>query len=263
MSIFYALLSFLLGTVFASFAGVIAYRCPKGISIIKPNSYCPTCNKPIAYQDNIPILSYLLLRGRCRHCNSKIGFFGFLMELFGGVGFLSVYFMYGSRLEQLFELILLWCLLFLFLIMAAIDYETHNIYNNTLVLFAVLALLLTGYRVAFLHFNVWDHLSGMILGFAFFGAVALIGKLLLKRDALGSGDIYIAGIGGLLLGILPFLLSIFLSTFLGSVIELCKIRYCKVQQEQEIAFAPYLLFGIGVFAIFGKSIVDIFWRVVL
>ena len=263
MRAFCAVLSFLFGTVFASFAGVLAYRCPKRISIIKPNSYCPACNKPIAHRDNIPILSYLLLRGRCRHCDAKIGFSSFLSEAFGGVGFLSVYLMYGSGLEQLFELIVLWCLLFLFLVMAAIDLESHDVYNNTLVIFAVLALLLTGYRIAFHHFNVWNHLAGTVLGFAFFLSVALIGKLLLKRDALGSGDIYIAGIGGLLLGTIPLLLSIFLSTFLGSVIELCKIKCRKAESGQEIAFAPYLLFGIGVFAIFGEAIVDFFWRVVL
>ncbi len=263
MNIFYAVLSFILGTAFASFAGVVAYRCPKKISIIKPNSYCPVCNKPIAPWDNIPMLSYLLLRGRCRHCKAEIGFFSFLSEAMGGIGFLSVYLMYGSRWEQLPEVLLLLCLVFLFLIMAAVDYEGHDVYNSTLILFAVLAILLAGYRIVFCQSEIWEHLGGMTLGFAFFLSVALLGKMVLKRDALGSGDVYIAGIGGLLLGMLQFLLAILISTFLGSVIELWKIKVGKTERSQEIAFAPYLLFGIGLFAIYGEAISEFFWRVVL
>ena len=68
-----AVFAFIFGAVFASFAGVIAFRAPKGISISKPNSYCPSCKKPIKAYDNIPILSYILLKGKCRYCGSKIG----------------------------------------------------------------------------------------------------------------------------------------------------------------------------------------------
>ena len=77
-----AVFSFIFGAIFASFGGVVAYRLPKGQSIVKPDSYCPTCNKSIKPYDNIPIISWLVLGGKCRNCKSRIGVFSLLIEIF-------------------------------------------------------------------------------------------------------------------------------------------------------------------------------------
>ncbi len=258
-----AVVAFCFGSAFASFAGVVAYRCPRKLSLRRPRSYCPACKSPIAPLDNIPILSYLLLKGRCRHCKAKIGFFGFCCEVLGGVGFSAVVRMCERRGARPIEMLLLFGLVFLFLVMAAVDRETHDVYNITLVLFALLTVLLMLEQHAFCPPELWDRLGGTVFGFAFFLSVALIGKSVLKRDALGMGDVWIAGIGGLLLGTFRLLLAILLASFLGSVIELWKIRSGRAERTAELAFAPYLLFGIGLLAVYGQAISDFFWRVVL
>ncbi len=272
---------FVLGACFASFGGVVAYRTPKGISIIKPDSYCPTCKKPIRAIDNIPILSWLFLGGRCRYCKSKIGIFSMLCELFGGIGFLFAYIIYGNSPRTLPICISLCVLVFLFVIMAGIDHETHDVYNITLIIFAVISAAIAAYRVFYLKdSSIWSHLGGAALGLGFFGIIAIVAKFLMKREALGSGDIYIVMIGGLMLGAMQLLLAILVSTLLGSVIELVKLKRLQQAQENpknhnkkhkmqpknpdgEIAFAPYLLLGIAALAIFGDWVMDFYWEVLI
>ena len=258
-----AVFSFIFGAVFASFGGVVAYRLPKGQSIVKPDSYCPACNKSIKPYDNIPIISWLVLGGKCRNCKSRIGVFSLLIEIFGGIGFCGAYLLYGDDLETLPLFIALLFTVFLFLIIAAIDYETHDIYNVTLIIFGVLTLFISLYRILALHESIWSFPCGAALGFGFFGLIALISKLILKRDALGSGDIWLVGIGGLMLGAFPLLIAIVIATLLGSVIELAKIKWGKQERESEIAFGPYLLLGMGFMAIFGDPLLDFYWKVVL
>lgn len=259
----FALFAFVFGAVFASFAGVIAYRAPKGLSIVKPDSYCPKCKRPIKGYDNIPILSWIFLGGKCRYCKSKIGVFSLLMELFGGLGFMLAYLQYGNSYKNLPIFVALMLLVFLFVIMAGIDHETHDIYDVTLIIFAVIAIFITAYRVIVYDANIMDYIGGALLGFGFFGAIKLIARLVLKKDALGTGDIFLVGIGGLITGAFPLLIAIMLSTLLGSIIEIIKIKASKSQRDAEIAFGPYLLLGIGFMAIYGEAIMKFYWEVML
>lgn len=258
-----AVFAFIFGAVFASFGGVVAYRVPKGQSIVKPDSYCPSCRKNIKPYDNIPIISWLILGGKCRSCKTKIGVFSLLCEIFGGIGFCGAYLMYGDTLSTLPIFITLLLTVFLFLVMAAIDYETHDIYNVTLIIFGAVAIFISLYRTIALNESVWSFLGGAALGFGSFGLIALTSKLILKRNALGSGDVWLVGIGGLMLGAFSLLIAILIATLLGSVIELAKIKLGKQDRESEIAFGPYLLLGIGFMAIFGNALLDFYWKVVL
>ncbi len=257
----FSVLTFVLGASFASFAGVMAYRFPKGISLIKPNSYCPCCRKEIKKYDNIPILSWLFLGGKCRYCKSRIGIFSLFIEIFGGLGFMLTYFQYGEGFLTLPLLIALMFLIFLFIIISAIDYETHDIYNVTLVIFLLISIFIAGYRVVVFDSNIWSHIGGAILGFCFFGSVKFISRLILNKDALGSGDVYIVGIGGLMIGAFPLLIAIIIATLFGLIIELIKTK--KGNKDVEVAFAPYLLFGIGLMAIYGDSFMKFYWEKIL
>lgn len=259
----FAIFSFIFGAVFASFAGVIAFRAPKGLSIVKPDSYCPSCKNPIKAYDNIPILSWVILGGKCRNCKSKIGVFSLLMEIFGGLGFMCAYLQYGDSLRNLPMFVALMLLVFLFIVIAGIDQETHDIYDVTLIVFAVIALFIGLYRVFAFGADIWEHVGGAALGFGFFGAIKLIARLVLKKDALGTGDIFLVGIGGFITGAFPLLIAIMLSTLLGSIIEIIKIRTSKTQREAEIAFGPYLLLGIGIMAIYGEAFMKFYWEVLL
>lgn len=263
LRILYAIFSFIFGAVFASFAGVVAYRTPKGISIVKPDSYCPNCKKSINGIDNIPILSWILLGGKCRSCKEKIGVFSLLCEIFGGLGFMFAYLQYGDKTKTLPIFIALMLLVFLFIIIAGIDHETHDIYNITLILYAAIAVFITFYRCAVLKGDIFEYIFGALFGFGFFGAIKLVAKLILKKEALGSGDIYLVGIGGFIVGVLPLLISIIVATLLGSVIEIIKIKTSKTEREAEIAFGPYLLLGLGLMSIFGDTFMRIYWEVLL
>ena len=94
MNIIIGVFLFILGTVLASFIGVVIYRVPNKMSIVKPDSFCPCCKTPIKWYDNIPLLSYLILGGKCRYCKAKIGINSFLLELSGGILFLLAFLMY-------------------------------------------------------------------------------------------------------------------------------------------------------------------------
>lgn len=259
----FAIFTFIFGAVFASFGGVVAFRTPKGQSIVKPDSYCPACKKAIKRYDNIPIISFLILGGRCRYCKERIGVFSLFCEMFGGIGFLFAYLTYGDTVRTLPVMLALFCLVFLFVVMAEIDHESHDVYNVTLLLFGVLAAFVSLYRILLLDASPWDHLGGCALGFLFFLVIGAVAKLLMKREALGSGDVWIVGLGGLLVGAFPLLFAIMLSTLLGSIVELCKIKRNEALRENEIAFAPYLLLGIGAMAIFGDALMNFYWEVLL
>ena len=258
-----AIFSFIFGAVFSSFAGVVAYRAPKGLSIVNPDSYCPSCEKSIKGFDNIPILSWLILGGKCRHCKAKIGVFSLLCEVFGGLGFMFAYLQYGDKTQTLPIFIALMLLVFLFIIIAGIDHETHDVYNITLILYGALAMFITFYRCAVLNGDIWEYIFGALFGFGFFGAIKLVAKLVLKKEALGSGDIYLVGIGGFIVGVLPLLISIIIATLLGSIVEIIKIKTAKAEREAEIAFGPYLLLGLGLMSIFGEMFMKIYWEVLL
>ena len=261
--ILFSILAFACGASLASFAGVVAYRLPQSLSISKPNSYCASCQKPIKIYDNIPIVSWILLKGKCRYCNAKIGIFSFLIEIFGGLGFMFSYLVYGSNSDTLLIFIALILMVFLFIIIAAIDHETHDIYNITLIIFGIIALFISTYKIIVFNKSLWLYIFGAILGFAFFGAIKIISKTILKKDALGSGDVYLVGIAGMMLGAFPLLISIIIATLLGSIVEIIKIKTNKSDVESEIAFAPYLLFGIAIMAIYGDLFMNFYWEVVL
>jgi prepilin signal peptidase PulO-like enzyme (type II secretory pathway) len=169
--------------------------------------------------------------------------------------------MYGDDLKKLPIMIVLMLLVFLFMIIANIDYETHYIYSITLVIFAVFALFITLYKVFMFEVNIWPYIIGAAFGFGFFLLIKVLAKLAMKKDALGSGDVYLVGIAGFLLGIFPLLLAILIATLLGSIIEVTKIKLKKQSRESEIAFGPYLLLGIGILAIYGDAIMDLYWKV--
>ena len=133
----------------------------------------------------------------------------------------------------------------------------------SLIIFGVIALFVALYRIFALNESVWSFLGGAALGFGSFALIALISKLILKREALGRGDVWLVGIGGLMLGAFPLLIAILIAALTGSVIELAKIKFGKQDRESEIAFGPYLLLGIGFMAIFGEALLEFYWKVVL
>lgn len=259
MNIIIGVFLFILGTVLASFIGVVIYRVPNKMSIVKPDSFCPSCKTPIKWYDNIPLLSYLILGGKCRYCKAKIGINSFLLELSGGILFLLAFLMYHLSVELIFvELII--CIL---LVIFGIDFNHKFIYDWSLIIFFVLTCGLLLY-VSLVNKEVpIKNFIGFGVGFFSFLFIKLIAYLITKRDCLGTGDVILMGIGGFLLGWQNWLLSVLVGSVLGSVIELILIKLKKRSKEEEIPFGPYLVIGILFSLLFGEVIINWYLSLVI
>lgn len=259
MNIILAIFSFILGAILASFGGVIIARVPNGESIVKPQSHCSNCNNNLKWYDNIPILSFIILRGKCRYCKSKIGYFYFIIEILGGLSFLLVFLQFKIS----YNTIIGFFISFILLIMAGLDYKTHYVYDLSLIsLFLVSAASYIIPQIINLEFNP-DGLIGLAVGFLGFLLIRIIAKLITKEEALGLGDVYLMGTAGLLLGWQNLLLSVLFGSVIGAIIEVTLIIIKKKNRESEIAFVPYLALGIFLAYLYGNTIIDWYLRMVL
>ena len=194
-----SILIFVLGLAIGSFLNVCIYRLPQGLSIHSPRrSFCPECRTPIRFYDNIPILSYLCLRGRCRHCDTQISRVYPLVELTTGILFLFSLYRFGPTLALLHS-----CLFISLLIpIAWIDARWYIIPNAI-----ILVGLITGTAVTLLialpRHNLdylIDHLIGAVAGGASMALIAVVGTVLFRKKAMGGGDIKLMILIGLFLG---------------------------------------------------------------
>ena len=247
-----SILIFALGLVIGSFLNVCIYRLPqKNLSIHSPRcSFCPECRVPIRFYDNIPVLSYLLLRGHCRYCNAAISRVYPLVELMTGTLFLFSMYQFGPTLALLHS-----CLFISLLIpIAWIDARWYIIPNEI-----ILVGLITGTAATLLiglpHHNP-DYLIGRLIGAVGGGAsmalIAVAGTFLFRKQAMGGGDIKLMILIGLFLGSWPDLLVVIMtSAFAGSLVGLSFIALGKKSGGgSRIPYGPFLVIG---------ALLDLFW----
>lgn len=230
---------FILGLILGSFANVCIYRMPRDLSIVKPNSHCTNCNKFIKWYDNIPILSYIILKGKCRNCGSKISFIYPAIEFICGLLFVSMYFLYG------FSYILFpFCLLvFSLLVITIIDFQFQIIPDEISFFLIILGLLVSSFNVTLgdaIIQRIINSFLGLLAGGGSLLLVAIVGKWIFKKDAMGGGDIKIMAGVGTFIGWDKVLLAIFIACFLGSIVGICLMLFKKIGRRQEIPFGPYL-----------------------
>lgn len=260
MDIVYGVFIFILCTCIGSFLNVVIYRLPNKMSLAKPASHCPKCNTPIKWYDNVPIFSYIILGGKCRHCKEPISPRYLIVELTTGIISTLIYVRFGLTLYTLFGIII-----FLTLIpIAFIDIEHFIIPDSCIII-----LLLTGILGIF--FNDLNYGDGtfsvgyksklislaIIVGFWFI--IFLLEKLF-KRDLMGGGDLKLLGVAGLILGFEQLLLVLGLASILACIFELI-IKAVKKKEEGEeesnlFAFGPYLAFSILIIYLFGINIIE-------
>ncbi|MCX7705235.1 MAG: prepilin peptidase [bacterium] len=244
-------LVFLIGACFGSFANVVIYRLPRNKSIIKPGSYCPKCRRSIQWYDNIPILSYLILRGRCRHCKKTISPRYPIVELTMGILTLLLF--------EKFWTASLYCAFFFYfifilglIIISGIDYETFLV-PDTIVL-TLIPLGILGALVCKNLFISQEHswptltrflysLSGALMGAAIVLFLMMIGKIIWKKEAMGGGDLKLLAAIGSFLGWKGVFLSIFFGSILGTIISLVLIYSKKKNWDDYVPFGPYLAIG--------------------
>ena len=232
---------FLLGISIGSFLNVCIYRMGRQESIIKPASYCPHCKKPIRWYDNIPLLSYVLLKGRCRDCAQKISFRYFLVELLTGLIFLGLYRRFGLSPMAFSYFILVSSLI----VATFVDFE-FRIIPDEISLGGIVVGLILSFLIPSLH-SVPTHLLGLrqsligvLVGGGVLWVLGCVGDFIFKKESMGGGDVKLLAMIGAFLGWKIALLSLPLASLVGSVVGVSiKLR----TKESVIAFGPYLSLG--------------------
>lgn len=225
---------FILGTLWGSFLNLCIYRLPKNISIIFPPSFCPLCSKAIKWYDNIPILSFLILKGRCRNCKEKIKIRYLFVELLTGFMFLYLGGLYGLRGE-----LLIWLFFFSLLILIAfIDLETFLVLDRLIYPGIGLGIVLSIFL-----WKSYDNILSFLLGFSLIFLVGKGFKCLFKTEGMGDGDRWIVGLIGLFLGIKLLISSLLISSLGGILIGGFFITIGKKKRKDYIPYGPYLAFG--------------------
>ncbi|MFP5518671.1 MAG: prepilin peptidase [Bdellovibrionia bacterium] len=240
---FWLVVFFIFGALMGSFANVIIYRMPKGQSIVLPGSHCQSCQKPVRWFDNIPIFSWFILKGKCRHCGAKYSFRYVLVELLTA-GLFALAFHYFGFTWSLLE-----ALLFLFPIVVCIfiDFD-HMILPDEFTLSGIVIGLLGAWLNPSREFM--PALLGVFFGGGFLWALAYLYYVFTKNEGMGGGDIKLLAWIGAVLGweAIPFV--IMSSAITGSIVGLTLAIRSREGLKTAIPFGPYLALG-GVLYLFG------------
>ena len=258
--------AFGLGASIASFLNVVAWRVPRGESIVRPPSHCPKCNAPIRWWQNIPILSWLALRGKCANCRAPISPRYIIVETIGGLLFLAVAWKF---LPVASAVVLLWIWVSLMLVGSVIDFD-HKLLPDFvtvggMVLGVAKALadsaLMLVYGVdrvaAWLMPVAWS-LSGLVFGFGLLMFIRTVGTKAFKREAMGMGDVFLMGAVGALFGPIAVVFTLIVSSVLGSIagLSLVALATTKFGRFLEIPYGPYICGACLVWIFFGPEIVN-------
>jgi len=244
---------FLIGLIFGSFISAITWRIPRGIKILdlKARSICPKCKNEIKWYDNIPLLSFLILGGRCRSCKKKISARYPLIELSTALGFVAISYL-ATGLDGLYS-ILIYLILFVILFsIFVIDFE-HQIIPDDLVYLGMMVSLFAqffGPRPICLGQTI---LANIFAGFLSATLLLLI-HLITKGKGMGLGDVKFAVLGGLIVGLKLSLIWLFLAFLTGAVAGIILILVKKAGLKSKIAFGPFLIIAIPLALIFGDKI---------
>jgi leader peptidase (prepilin peptidase) / N-methyltransferase len=232
------------GLCLGSFLNVCILRLPLDQSLVRPPSTCPRCHHPIAWRDNIPVVSWLLLRGRCRHCRAPISIQYPVIELAVGALWLGAVLRYGVSLHALAG-----ALFGTILLGIAITDARHYLIPDEYTwggLVLGLALSLTGGADGFLR-----AVLGAAAGFALLFAVARLGQWAFREEAMGGGDVKMMAMVGAFLGWKGVLLTVFLGALLGSAIFVP----LSIKKKRLVPFGVFLALGAAVTFVFGDAII--------
>lgn len=240
----------LFGLIIGSFLNVCIYRIAREESIAFPPSHCTNCGYELKPKDLVPVLSYIFLGGKCRSCEEKISIKYPLIEILNAVLYLLIYLKFGFTLS-LFKFCLFVSLL---IVIGVIDFETKYVYNST-VIFGVIA----GSGFAILEWIEtraipWNYIVGAFIGF---GIIYLI---VLLTHGMGEGDIDIALICGLFLGVKGVLVTLFLAIILGGIVATIILILKLKDRKAEIAFGPYLAIAATIACLYSQNLIGFYLR---
>ncbi len=254
--IFWKIFLFLAGSAVGSFLNVIIYRVPRNISIIYPPSHCPQCGNSIRWFDNIPLVSYLLLKGKCRYCKAKISFRYFLVEMVTAFLFLILFSKYHFTLYFFIYLFLSLDLI----IVSFIDWEHYIIPDIFTLTLIPLGLILSFFFPSLYgpgltsSKGLYTSFLGGVAGFFSLLFIGLLGRVLFHKESMGGGDLkLLAGIG-CFTGIKGVFLTIFISSLTGALAGGILLAMKIKKKGEYIPYGPFLSLGALLYILWGEWI---------
>ncbi len=260
-----ALFSFCIGACIASFLNVVIWRIPRGESVCYPPSHCPNCNSYIPWWCNIPILSWIFLRGKCINCKTPISFRYLLIELLGAALFLCAFWRYGLYAP------LAWVWISLMIVGTFIDFDHQLLPDFVTVggmIYGVLLSIVFSAIASFTEFsipNITGHvfyvtplksLIGLAAGFGLLWFVRFIGTVAFKREAMGLGDVFLMGAVGAIFGVEAVVVSLVLSSLIGSIVGFAMVLLAKAKIGgfTAIPYGPFICAGCLSWMFYGPEI---------
>ena len=259
----FGVFAFAMGAAIASFLNVVVWRVPRGESIVSPPSHCPKCNAPITWWQNIPILSWLALRGKCANCRAPISPRYICVELLGGALFLATFLHLLKFGLPLHVLVVYWIWIALMIVGSFIDFDHQLLPDFVTVGGMALGLVANAYDCFFFWGKIyWENylfycVGGLALGFGLLWLVRWLGSKAFKREAMGMGDVFLMGAVGALFGPVAVLFTLMVSAVLGSLVGLGMIALSKARLGRFVAipYGPYICLGCLVWMFFGPQLV--------
>ncbi len=252
IQLFAGVLVFMVGACIGSFLNVCIHRIPRSESVIKPRSRCPECRRDIPWYDNIPLISFFALRGKCRNCGARISVRYVLVELLTAVLFYLVWIQYGwTVLTPIFLVVVSGLILATF-----VDFE-HMIIPDRVSLGGILAGVISSAMFPELHDavrvmdSVKESLIGMVVGAGSLWLVGVLGSWIFRKDAMGLGDVKLLGAIGAFLGWQGVLFTVMISSLLGSAVGLSFIAMKRKEWQSRIPYGPYLALAAVLWILWG------------
>lgn len=253
-------LVFLWGLSLGSFINVLVYRLPRGKSVVMPRSACPACAAPIKWFDNIPLLSFIRLRARCRNCGARISWRYPILELLTGILFVWVHFYVLGTSRDLILVPFYWYFCASLVALSAIDLEHYIIpdrinYPLVVVGLALAALYPEHLGGGSLSAGLRLSGAGLVVGAGALYLIRLLGRGLFKKEAMGMGDVKLLAAVGAWQGWQSALLAIFLGAAAAAVVGLLMIAAKKARWQSKLPFGPYLALGSLATLFYGSSLI--------
>lgn len=238
----------LYGILIGSFLNVCIYRIPEEANIVRGRSHCMNCHAVIKWYDLIPVISYMLLRGKCRNCKSKISVQYPMIEALNGFFYVFVFYLYGWSWISVVYCFIISALI----VLSVIDFKTNTINLGINIFIFIMGVILIGleyFKTQDLAF-IMDH----IIGFFIVSGFLLLILLITRGRGMGFGDINLMAASGLVLGWKCIILAFILGCVLAAIIH--PIQMKMNNHSRVLAFGPYLALGITIALLYGRQIID-------
>ncbi len=241
---------FIFGACIGSFLNVCIYRIPEGKSIIFPSSFCPQCKNNIPFYCNIPILSYLFLRGQCKFCKNPISIRYPLIEALTGIFAILLFLKFGLTITFGFWFVFISVLITI----SFIDFD-HQIIPDVISLPGILVFASSFYFIPQMTYK--DVIWGVLAGGGTLYSVALFYYLVRKQEGMGGGDIKLLAMIGAAIGLKGVFFTIFVGSLLGTIAGILIMIYSKIADAKlRIPFGPYLSMGAIIYIFYGEQIIQ-------